>query len=70
MEENTSLWSKKPEELTVSDQLKVAGLVTVATTVALYGGLWVVGTAIQLKERRALKKQEKLANVEDTTDEA
>ena len=68
MEENISLWHKKNEDLTVGDQMKVAGIVTVVSTVAFLGPFWIYGTVLDIRNRRRAKKQ-KLTLVEDPTDE-
>lgn len=63
MENETSLWSKKQDELTVADTLKVAGLTTVVGVVAPFAILMVVGSAVTVRDkiqaRRAAKKSNK-----------
>lgn len=52
MEENeVNFWNKKPVDLTVADQLKYAGLVTVVCTAGPIVALVIVGEAASLWEK-------------------
>jgi hypothetical protein len=58
-DETTGLWSKKSDELTVGDSVKVAVTVTVITTAAAIAVMAVAGSlgrwAAKLQERREAK---------------
>ncbi len=59
MEEKVNIWSKKAEDLTVGETIKVAGVATVVCTVlplAVYGAIYGV---VMWAEKRKMKKLDK-----------
>lgn len=70
MEENTSVWNKRQEDLTVSDQLKVAVVAPVIVMGAYLVPLALIGKISEIRSNRKLKKQAKLTIVKNTDEES
>lgn len=64
-ETEVSLWSKKQDELTVGDSVKIAVAVTVITTAASFVIIAAVGGIARLAERRQMHKTAKLEVVNE-----
>ncbi len=70
MDENSpSFWEKKPDELNVSDQLKLVALIPAAMVVGFMAPAIVLGAVDKIRTRFKRKPQVELAIVETTTDE-
>jgi hypothetical protein len=58
METNKSFWSKTQDEITVADQMKIVGVVTVMMMAPLAIAAGVEGTRSFLRNRREKKTEE------------